>query len=40
MKRELITNGNPMENIVGFSRAVSVGPYISVGIPIYETNSW
>ena len=31
MKRELISNGNPMENIVGFSRAVKVRPYISVG---------
>lgn len=31
MKRELILNGNPMEEIVGFSRAVRVGPWISVG---------
>jgi enamine deaminase RidA (YjgF/YER057c/UK114 family) len=29
--RELISNGNPMEAIVGFSRAVTVGPFISVG---------
>ncbi|WP_299641703.1 RidA family protein [uncultured Ruegeria sp.] len=30
-KRELISNGNPMENIVGFSRAVRVGNFIAVG---------
>ncbi len=30
-KRELISNGNPMEAVVGFSRAVRVGPFISVG---------
>lgn len=31
MKRELILNGNPMEQVVGFARAVRVGPWISVG---------
>ncbi len=29
--RELISNGNPMEAVVGFSRAVRVGPFISIG---------
>ncbi|MCM8568590.1 RidA family protein [Gramella jeungdoensis] len=31
MKRELISNGNPLEDIIGFSRAVKVGSFISVG---------
>ncbi|MDS9469700.1 RidA family protein [Paracoccus sp. MBLB3053] len=30
-KRRLISNGNPMETIVGFSRAVRVGNFIAVG---------
>ena len=29
--RHLISNGNPMETIVGFSRAVRVGDFIAVG---------
>jgi enamine deaminase RidA (YjgF/YER057c/UK114 family) len=31
MRRTLVSNGNPMEKVVGFSRAVKVGPYVSVG---------
>ena len=31
MKRKLISNGNPLEDKIGFSRAVKVGPYISIG---------
>lgn len=29
--RRLVSNGNPMEEIVGFSRAVRVGSFIAVG---------
>ncbi|MCW8889095.1 MAG: RidA family protein, partial [Sedimenticola sp.] len=31
MNRTLVSNGNPMEKVAGFSRAVRVGPYVSVG---------
>jgi enamine deaminase RidA (YjgF/YER057c/UK114 family) len=31
MQRVLVSNGNPMEKVVGFSRAVRVGPYVSIG---------
>ncbi len=31
MKRKLISNGNPLEEIIGFSRAVRVGNFITVG---------
>ena len=31
MKRTLISNGNPLEDVIGFSRAVRVGSFISIG---------
>ena len=31
ISRKLISNGNPLEKVIGFSRAVRVGNYISVG---------
>jgi hypothetical protein len=31
MKRQFVLNGNPMEDIAGFARAVRVGPDICVG---------
>ena len=30
-RRQLISNGNPMEAVVGLGRAVRVGPFISIG---------
>lgn len=40
-KRTLISNGNPMEAIVGFSRAVRVGPFVTIGgtAPVDETGA-
>ena len=38
--RELISNGNPMEAIVGFSRAVRVGPFISIGGHCPRRGGW
>ncbi len=29
--RQLVSTGNPMESVAGFSRAVRVGPWISIG---------
>lgn len=31
MKRKLISSGSPYEDIIGFSRAIRVGPYITIG---------
>jgi len=31
MKRQLVFSGSPMEEIIGFARAVRVGPHISIG---------
>lgn len=31
MSRKLISNGNPLEKVIGFSRAVRVGNFVSVG---------
>ncbi len=31
MERKLVSSGSPYEKIIGFSRAVRVGPFVSVG---------
>ncbi len=31
MQRQLISTGNPLEKVIGFSRAVRVGQFVSVG---------
>ena len=31
MERSLVLNGTPMEETVGFARAVRLGPWISIG---------
>ena len=31
MERKLVSSGSPYESIIGFSRAVRVGPFVAVG---------
>ena len=31
MKRTLVFSGSPMEEIIGFARAVRVGPHVTIG---------